>query len=41
MAIYFIIQPYLKIEGDLGGDLKEIAGEIKSNLREIVVVIRH
>ena len=33
--------PYLKIEGDLEGDLKEIVEEIEADLREIVVVVGH
>lgn len=41
MVIHYIILPYLKIKGGLKGDLEEIVGEIRLDLREIVVVVRH
>jgi hypothetical protein len=41
MVFYFIMLPYLKLEGNLGGDLERIAGEIESDLKEIVVVVGH
>jgi hypothetical protein len=41
MALAYIMLPSMKIEGDLGGDLKEIVGKIGGDLREIVVVVGH
>jgi len=40
MALAYIVLPSMKIEGDLGGDLEEIAVKI-GDLREIVVVVGH
>jgi hypothetical protein len=41
MVLAYIILPFIKIKGDLGGDLREIVGKIRGDLREIVVVVRH
>jgi hypothetical protein len=41
MVLTYIILPFIKIKGDLRGDLREIIGKIRGDLREIIVVIGH